>query len=60
MQKVLHICIVSHNGYGAISGGTIGFIGGVERQTSLLARWLVGRGHKVSFLTWDEGAQPRK
>ena len=51
----LRICIVSHNGYGAISGSKHGFIGGVEWQTSLLAKWLVNRGHKVSFLTWDEG-----
>ncbi len=51
----LSICIVSHNGYGAISGGNGGFVGGVERQTSLLARWLAERGHQVSFLTWDEG-----
>jgi glycosyltransferase involved in cell wall biosynthesis len=48
------ICIVSHNAYGAISGRG-GFIGGVERQTSVLARWLAERGHRVSFLTWDEG-----
>lgn len=51
----LSICIVSHNAYGAISGGTCGFIGGVEWQTSILARWLASRGHNISFLTWDEG-----
>ncbi len=49
------ICIVSHNAYGAISGGHSGFIGGVEWQTSLTARWLAGRGYDVSLLTWDEG-----
>jgi glycosyltransferase involved in cell wall biosynthesis len=49
------ICIVSHNGYGAITAAQKGFIGGVEWQTSLLARWLANRGHEVSFLTWDEG-----
>jgi glycosyltransferase involved in cell wall biosynthesis len=27
----------------------------VEWQTSLLAKWLAARGHKVSLLTWDEG-----
>ncbi len=48
------VCIVSHNGYGAISGAG-GFVGGVERQTSLLAKWLANHGHSVSFLTWDEG-----
>lgn len=48
------VCIVSHNGYGAISGDRGGHVGGVERQTSLLARWLAARGHKVSFLTWHE------
>ena len=50
------VCIVSHNGYGAITGGKTGFVGGVEHQTSLLAKWLKGRGHSVSFLTLDEGA----
>ena len=54
------VCIVSHNGYGAISGGKGGFIGGVERQTSLLARWLAHRGYEVSFLTWDEGGAPEE
>jgi glycosyltransferase involved in cell wall biosynthesis len=55
VERILKICIVSHNGYGAISARGGGFIGGVEWQTSMLARWLAGRGHKVSFLTWDEG-----
>lgn len=53
--RKLSICIVSHNAYGAIRGGNSGFIGGVEHQTSLLARWLAERGHKVTLLTWDEG-----
>jgi glycosyltransferase involved in cell wall biosynthesis len=49
------ICFVAHNAYGAIAGGTSGHIGGVERQTSLMAKWLAARGHRVSMLTWDEG-----
>lgn len=52
---MLSICIASHNGYGAIAGVSGGHVGGVERQTSLLARWLAARGHQVSFLTWNEG-----
>ena len=56
----LSVCIVSHNAYGAISGGTKGFIGGVEWQTSLLARSLAARGHRVSFVTWDEGGPPEE
>ena len=51
----LSICIISHNAYGAISGGKSGFIGGVEWQTSLTARWLAARGYRVTMLTWDEG-----
>ena len=38
-----------------LAGGPTGHIGGVERQTSLLARWLAARGYGVSVLTWDEG-----
>ncbi|OGP63586.1 MAG: group 1 glycosyl transferase, partial [Deltaproteobacteria bacterium RBG_13_47_9] len=49
-----HICFVSHFAYGALCGGTSGHIGGVERQTSLMAKWLAGRGYKVSMITWDE------
>ena len=51
----INICIVSHNAYGAIKGGKFGHAGGVEFQTSLLAKWLAKRGHKVSFITWNEG-----
>lgn len=49
------ICIVAHFAYGAISGGVTGHIGGVERQTTLMARWLAARGYQVTLLTWDEG-----
>jgi glycosyltransferase involved in cell wall biosynthesis len=51
----LRICIVAHLAYGALAGGSAGHIGGVERQTTMLARWLVSRGHDVSLVTWDEG-----
>jgi glycosyltransferase involved in cell wall biosynthesis len=48
------VCIVSHDAYGELSGQG-GRVGGVERQTALLARWLAGRGHRVSMVTWDLG-----
>ena len=51
----MNIGMVAHFAYGAISGGQEGHVGGVERQTSLMCRWLAARGHKVSLLTWDEG-----
>ncbi|MEJ6077205.1 glycosyltransferase family 4 protein [Vibrio sp. 1-Bac 57] len=54
---MLNICLVAHFAYGAITGGSQGSIGGVERQTSLMAKWLVARGHKVSLLTWSEGSE---
>lgn len=47
--------MVAHFAYGAIAGGRSGHVGGVERQTSLMSRWLAVRGHRVSLLTWDEG-----
>jgi len=53
--RTVSICIVSHNGYGAISGVRGGHVGGVERQTSLLSRWLAVRGYPVSLVTWNEG-----
>ncbi len=49
------ICIVSHFAYGALTGGHHGHAGGVEQQTTMLARWLTARGHDVSLVTWDEG-----
>lgn len=51
----LRVCLVAHFAYGALAGGNGGHIGGVERQTSLMAKWLAGRGHRVSLITWDEG-----
>ena len=41
--------------YGALTGGVRGHIGGVEKQTTMAARWLAARGYKVSLITWDEG-----
>ena len=52
---MVNICLVAHLAYGAITGGSQGAIGGVERQASLMANWLVAKGHKVSILTWTEG-----
>ncbi len=54
-HRKMKICIVAHFAFGALTGGRNGHIGGVERQTSLMARWLAGRGHDVSIITWDEG-----
>ena len=49
------VCIVSHQAYGAMTGGTTGHAGGVERQTTMLARWLARRGFEVSLIVWNEG-----
>lgn len=46
------ICIVSPNAYGLISGNKKGFVGGVEWQTSMMARWLVENGFEVTLITW--------
>lgn len=54
-ERPFNICIVAHLAFGALAGGTRGHIGGVERQTSFMARWLAARGHRVSLVTWDEG-----
>ena len=54
-NKKPSICFVAHFAYGALTGGESGHVGGVERQTSLMAKWLAKRGYKVSMLTWDEG-----
>lgn len=51
------IAIVAHFAYGAFSGGARGHVGGVEFQTTMLARWLTSRGHDVVLITWDEGQE---
>jgi glycosyltransferase involved in cell wall biosynthesis len=51
----MRICIIAQNAYGSLGGGGARYIGGAERQTSMLAKWLAARGHHVSFVTWDEG-----
>jgi glycosyltransferase involved in cell wall biosynthesis len=51
----MKVCIISHFAYGAMTGGATGHIGGVERQTTMLAKWLARRDHEVTLLTWDEG-----
>ena len=51
------ICFVAHNAYGALAGIDTGHIGGIERQTSLMARWFANQGYQVSMITWDEGQQ---
>lgn len=43
-----------------MTGGRNGFIGGVERQTSIMAKWLAARGHSISIITWDEGGLPEE
>jgi glycosyltransferase involved in cell wall biosynthesis len=49
------ICIIAHFAYGAMTGGSSGHVGGVERQTSITARWLAQRGYPVTMITWDNG-----
>ena len=53
------VCIIAHRAYGSIAGGERGHAGGVERQTTALARRLAGRGFGVSLLVWNEG-QPQR
>jgi glycosyltransferase involved in cell wall biosynthesis len=53
--RALRVAIVAHFAWGAMSGGRSGHMGGVERQTTLMARWLAARGHQVTLITWDEG-----
>ncbi len=57
VHEHMHVCFVAHFAYGALGGGDGGHIGGVERQTSLMARWFAQRGYRVSMLTWDEGQE---
>ena len=56
-RREFRLCFVAHNAYGAVAGGASGMIGGIERQQSLMAKWLAKRGHRVSMITWDEGQE---
>jgi len=49
------ICFVAPNAYGALACVDTGYMGGIERQTSSMARWFAGRGYPVSMVTADEG-----
>ncbi len=51
----MKVCIVAHNAYGALVNDSNLHIGGVERQTAIMARWLVDAGHPTSVLTWTHG-----
>lgn len=52
----LRICFVSHYALGALVDNSVRHtLGGIERQQSVMARWLAARGHDVSMVTWDEG-----
>jgi hypothetical protein len=44
--RPLKVAIVAHFAYGAMAGTTTGHIGGVEKQTSMLARWLASAATK--------------
>lgn len=54
-NRLPSICFVAQYAYGAMMGGSGGHMGGIERQQSLMARWLAAHGFQVSMLTWDEG-----
>lgn len=50
------ICFVSLNNYAVLSGdASVRHIGGAEVQQAHIARGLVARGHRVSFVTLDHG-----
>ncbi len=51
------ICFIAHNAYGALAGIDTGHAGGIERQMSLMARWLAEAGYDVSMISWDEGQE---
>ena len=54
-MSMLDVCFVAPLAHGALVDAHDAYIGGVERQTRLMARWLASRGHRVTAITWDEG-----
>ncbi len=59
-EFTVKICFVAHFARRAITGHSDGHIGGVERQTNLMARWLVRRGHEVSVIVWGQNDAPQE
>jgi glycosyltransferase involved in cell wall biosynthesis len=56
-SRRLRVCFVAQNAFGALSGCATGHSGGVERQSSLWARWFAARGHDVQLVSWDVGQE---
>ena len=56
-KEKMSICFVAHFAYGELASIDTGHIGGVERQTSQMAKWLAKREFEASMLTLDEGQQ---
>jgi glycosyltransferase involved in cell wall biosynthesis len=55
MKPLPRICFVVHKAYSALCGAKEGHIGGIERQTTIMAHWLASQGYDTSVITWDEG-----
>jgi len=51
----MNLCFVAHFALRALTGRGHGHIGGVERQTALMAKWFANQGHTVTVVVWDEG-----
>jgi glycosyltransferase involved in cell wall biosynthesis len=58
-RTAMHICFVAPNAYDVLSERAApADFGGAEVQQVLLARGLLRRGHKVTFVTSDRGQSP--
>jgi glycosyltransferase involved in cell wall biosynthesis len=53
------ICLIAHYAYGSLLQSNTGHIGGIEWQTSMMARWFAAHGYRVSMITWNEGQEDR-
>ena len=51
----MKISVVAHFAYGAMVSDPTKHVGGVERQVSILTKWMAKHGHDVTLITWDEG-----
>lgn len=49
------ICFVAQKAYGVLAEKPSHYLGGVEVQIPLMARWFVERNYDVTVITWDEG-----